>query len=499
MSDTTSTTNETGYSKQVVVGILAVAGASMASKLGSFIAQLLLGWWLLERDFELWAMACVANVFVAGLRDGGTGRIIVQGGLSALDKIRSVAQFCFVANLFASLLLISIAPLIASYFDDQEIIEIIPLMALAIGISSPLTVGRARMALHMRFKEAAFIDGLISIGNYLLMVVLAYVGFGAKSFVIPQISTNLLGALVYRRMLGPLPVGADLNWSRLKEIIQAARWLIIAAFASSLAMMGDYMIIGRFAKPVLAHYFFGFQLTLSVSMVFSPAMQKVLLPTFTRIRSDAGRQRAAFERAVRLFALASALTCCLVAVLAEPLVELVWWNGKWNQAIPVIEIMSFSLMLRLLNPLSYSVMQSEGKWSVYAGFLILESVMVLVASLIGTSIGGLLAITLCIGGFRCVFPLLATYRATKYVGHSGKAIFIILLRRIGTVSLVALAILVTSRSFPVTSPILDLARRIGLLGVVYCLLLATVFRPDFAELRSLVRRIRKSPGKIADL
>jgi hypothetical protein len=188
-----------------------------------------------------------------------------------------------------------------------------------------------------------------------------------------------------------------------------------------------------------------------------------------------------------------------VAVLAEPLVELVWWNGKWNQAIPVIEIMSFSLMLRLLNPLSYSVMQSEGKWSVYAGFLILESVMVLVASLIGTSIGGLLAITLCIGGFRCVFPLLATYRATKYVGHSGKAIFIILLRRIGTVSLVALAILVTSRSFPVTSPILDLARRIGLLGVVYCLLLPTVFRPDFAELRSLVRRIRKSPGKIADL
>ncbi len=481
-----SSGNHVGYSQQTFVGMLAVASTSLVGKVSSFLAQLILGRVLAERDFELWAMACVANTLIAGLRSGGAGRIIVQNGLERLDKIRAISEFCWLLNLLAAAVLLIAAPFASQYFDESEVTGLMGLMAIAVTLNAPLTVGRARMSLHMRFKEMALIDAILNALQYGLMVALACFGFGAKSFIIPQIVTNIVGHFAFRQKLGPIPAGPHVSKSSFLGITIAAKWLILAAFASSLAMTGDYMLLGRYARSHLANYFFGYQLTLSLSVLFAPAMQQVMMPTFSRLNQDAARQASAYLRSVKLTAFVAGFTCIAMAAVAPPLVSLAW-SGKWDEAIPVIQIMSLSIMLRILNPLAFSLLQSQGRWATYAAALILESVLVLMGTWIGISIGGLVSISISVAIFRSILPIATTCYAGVLTGLPIRTIGIAVSGRV--VPLLATAGLQSwiSTNYSPESIWFDLLSRALLVIIAYAILAPLFFRKDIGELVGVLR------------
>ena len=78
-------------------GMLWISAGTVASKLASLGAQLVLGWVLSAEDFALYAIAISWSTIVLALRNAGTQRFLIQKG-SSYDEFASI---CFkIALLF---------------------------------------------------------------------------------------------------------------------------------------------------------------------------------------------------------------------------------------------------------------------------------------------------------------------------------------------------------------------------------------------------------------
>src|ERR1043166_4130304 len=101
-------------------GMLWISASTLASKLASLGAQLVLGWALSAEDFALYAIAISWSTIVLALRNAGTHRFLIQKG-SSYDEFASI---CFkIAMLFNGVgfvLLALAAPTLSHLYESKS-------------------------------------------------------------------------------------------------------------------------------------------------------------------------------------------------------------------------------------------------------------------------------------------------------------------------------------------------------------------------------------------
>ena len=90
------------------------------------------------------------------------------------------------------------------------------------------------------------------------------------------------------------------------------------------------------------------------------------------------------------------------------------WGGKWDDAIPVVQLMSISLVTHILAPLGKTVLESRGQWKTVSYLMVIDAIGIVVAAYIGVQSGGLLAIAISVSVYRFIYGLFyALYVASK--------------------------------------------------------------------------------------
>jgi O-antigen/teichoic acid export membrane protein len=417
-------TEEKQLGSRALSGMVFSGAAMLVLKLSGFLLHLALGWLLLKEDFKLYGMAVSLMTISSAFRDGGASRILIQKGNSARESIRSIASFCLVFNIAAATALLIAIPFAVRFFDEPRIVPLITVLAIATACTTPITVGRARLSIDMRFLELARFDTIVGVTRTLLTLCFAYAGMGAMSFVAPQLMVVLLGWGMLTLMVGPLPAGDAISRTTFWETFRDGRWLMLAAFAGSLATTGDYLVLGRWGKHLLSDYFFGFQITVFVSSMFAPVMNQVMLPTFTKIKDQPTRLSAAFRKVVGGSILFGSTASIGLALIAPALVHFAW-QGKWDSAIVVVQVMSINLCIRLLAPLYSSLLQAKGQWSTFAISFLLEAIIVLFAAFTATQMEmSLFGLAVMIAVFRSITPPIYFWYCSRLLDLSSAPLLI---------------------------------------------------------------------------
>jgi len=377
-------------------------GLSMiVTKLGSFIAQLVLGWLLAEDDFALYAVAISLTGVIGAVRDGGVSKLLVQRGHEFDRLARAAGQLAMAFNLFAAAVLVLAAPYAAAFYDRPALPPLLWVLALSLPLGTPAMLHKARLQTRMGFERLARLQMGSVVFRYSSIIGFAVAGFGPMAFVLPILITPLYewGVCFWRE--GALSRGSVLSWTLARELLLAGRWIMLTAGASALGGGGDFLVIGRLAPEALAVYFFGFQLTVAMSQLFTQSMQAVLLPMFSRLGAEPARQRQGFLKSVRLLTIVSG-PACVGAALASPILVHLAWQGKWDASFPVIQVMLVSLALLLISPLGSALLDARARWRTRLLLITLEGIAIVLAAALGAWIGGLIAIALCVGVERAV-------------------------------------------------------------------------------------------------
>jgi len=276
------------------------------------------------------------------------------------------------------------------------------------------------------------------------------------------------------------------------KILADTRWIMLTSFSSILVLNGDYWAISFLAsKETLGVYYFGFQLTFSMAVLFGNGVEAVMMPTFSRLEADIHRQLAAFHKAVRLVVFGATLASFSLVLGAPALLHFLW-AGKWDSAIPVVQLLGLSLPLKMAMPLCRSLMEGRGEWRFISYLLMVDGGGTVLAAWLGGFLGGISTIALIITGYNLVFALIFYGLISIRTGAPLRSAFISLVAPF-TLGIVALSstVLLTA-VYPVNNyNLLEAGTLIGVYLTLYFAVTRLFAKESLIDAANLVLHMRR--------
>lgn len=315
-------------------------GASGLAKAVGFVCQLILAGMLSRTDFGVYAIAISLSVILSILRDCGIPTVLEQKGRD-FDRYAGPAFWMMlVINSVTGLMIAGSAPLAARWYHIPELADVMQLFA----VSVPLCVLPGLLAIKLNLKLEFRTLGLIQLTSALIrnasLLLFAWAGFGARSFIWPLIITNLTDSLMLWAATRFSPWRLSPRFSQWPELFASGRWVVLGTFAIAFGNTGAYFLLGKLLpSDVLGIYFFAYQLVVQLGTLLADNVYQVLFAAFLRVGNDIARIRAAVPRALGIVTTIGATASLAVAAVFKPL-ESFLWHGKWAGAVHAVYVLA---------------------------------------------------------------------------------------------------------------------------------------------------------------
>lgn len=320
---------------------------SAIDKFGIVAAQLILevvlARLLLPSDYG--AMGMVA-IFIA------IGQVFTDGGFSnALIQKKDRTEIDFSTVFFFSLLVSSLiyfliylaSPLIAGFYELPLLEDIIKVLGLTIIANSLILIHRTKLNIALNFKVQAKFSLLAVVISGIIGLYLAWNGHGVWSLVYQSLSLSILNVVFFWARLRWVP---KLIFSKrsFDELFYFGSKLLVAALLQAIYNNSYAMLIGKkLSARDLGVYTKSNQFTLMPVSMLTSVIQRVIYPFMTTTQDDDDKLFIISQSYTKLVALTVFPIFLTVAVLAKPLVNVVF-TEKWDEMAPVLRILAISYM-----------------------------------------------------------------------------------------------------------------------------------------------------------
>lgn len=389
---------------------------SLALKVVSLVGHIALAWLLVPDEIGQVALVLSMLIFFEWLTAGGLHDVLIQRR-ATFERDAGQALYLFVtANVVAAALAISAAPIGALIFNDPRVV---PLIIVAVG-SWPLgTLGimhRARLMIDLRFRTQAgivFGMGLIRTGG---AVFLAWLGFGAYSLFVPIYFAYIFSAVALRLAAGRIRAGRPRpqDWPGL---LAPLTWLLLYSLLIQLRLNGTSLVLGILHDAAVTGLFFwGFMLSGQTMAMLAGNLREVLFPALARLSEEPRRQYDGFVAACR-FGFLVAIPLCLVQALTAPQFVRLLFAERWWQAGPVVVWLSLGLLMHPFAVLAEALLRARGKFRLLSLLVAGQVTMLLIASVIGATLGRESSVALWAGGSEFLAGIAAGLVAFRQFGR----------------------------------------------------------------------------------
>jgi O-antigen/teichoic acid export membrane protein len=408
----------------------------VASKFSTLLAQIALGWIFASQEYGVFATALAAAMIGDVLTDAGMRRVLITRGSEYPAIARTAFYLALGANSLGCLLMLGSLPI---YRHDPAAMLNLAVMAIALLASTAGTIQRSKLAIDMRFARLAFMGTVSSVVRNASMVLFAVLGFGPLAFALPLLIVNAWETIYVWKTVGKLP-SAPFKGSLAKELLGQSKWVILTVIGSSLIYRGDYLVAswlfpiretidaaGKVHKiNPTGDYSFGFQLAIAIFSPLSIGIAAVIQPVMAKLKDDVKRHSDAFLRMIRA-AVLLATPASMSAVFFSPVIVHFLWKGRWDVAIPVVQIIAATECVRQLHHICLATIDSKGFWKTTAFIVLIDGFLTLIASLIGCWYGSITSLAIAIAIERVVMSILQTLFTHRLTGGRARVMLIQLL------------------------------------------------------------------------
>lgn len=355
-------------------------------QLASFVVSIVLARLL---DPSVYGTLALANVFIAivnAVTHTGFGTALIRKKEATNVDFSSTLYFSVGVGAIAYAVLFFAAPLIADFFDNQELIWVIRVVSISVVTASANTVQRAYISRKMQF-HLFFYSGIIdSILSAALGIWMAYMGFGVWALVAQGLSRGILNIILLSFMSDWRPK-LVFSLQSIKEVYGFGWKVIVSAMIDSLYDQIRSLVIGKkYTSSDLAYYDKGLQFPNLLVVNIDNTIAQVLVSAIAKLQDDLTSLREAVRKSMRMSSSIMFPLLIGMAVCAEPIVRL-FLTDKWLPCVPYMQCLCIALMIK---PVLTAQLQ---------GFLALgRSDVTLKIKVAQKIVGvGILAVTVCVG------------------------------------------------------------------------------------------------------
>lgn len=378
-----------------------------------FIQGIILARLLMPSDYGLIAMTGVFFAVSYALVDTGfTSALIRKKDRTDIDY-----STVYVTNVVLSFILCIIlclcSPFIADFYKEPELRPIVCVNAFLLFFGSFIAVQGARLSIQLDFKLKSRITVISTVSTGIISIVMAYLGFGVWSLILPNFFSVLMRGILYWIYQRWFP-GFQFSWKVYKEFFSYGSKLMLTSLINAVYGNVYSLVIGKFySSSHLGYYTKGHSYASLPTSVLSGILYKVTFPVLSKIQDDDARLEYVYRKMIRVAAYIVFPLMILLFVLARPLV-LVLITEKWADCIIYIQILCFAMMWNPIHSLNLNLLFVKGRSELFLKLEVVKKIIGVIILCVTIPLG---LVAMCYGQIvsSVLFLIINTYYTGKLI------------------------------------------------------------------------------------
>lgn len=335
-----------------------------------FIIQIFLARLLSPDDYGIIALITVfialANVFV----QSGFNTALIQKQNADEKDFSSVFYISLLVAGILYILLFFSAPLIASFYEIKELINIIRVLSITLFFGAFNSIQNAIVSRRMDFKKLFYSSLGAVIISGIIGIIFAYKGFGVWALVFQQLINQISICIIlfftvkwYPKLLFSI--------ERLRLLFSFGGKLLCSALLDTGYREMTNLIVGKVYSPAtLGYYNRGYQFPSLIVNNFNGSIQSVLFPVLASVQDNKIRVKELTRRAIVTSSYIIFPLMIGLGVVAEPMIRLLL-TEKWLPCIPFLRIFCLVFALWPIHTSNLQAINAMGRSDI---FLKLETI-----------------------------------------------------------------------------------------------------------------------------
>ncbi|WP_117880639.1 lipopolysaccharide biosynthesis protein [Aureibaculum luteum] len=307
----------------------------------SIIIGVILARLLTPADYGLIGMITVFFALAMVFVNGGFGLAFIQKKNADDTDASTIFFFNLFTSIFFYIILWFTAPLIAKFYDQNQLIDLIHVASIVLIINSFSMMQIVKLTKEVNFKKKTIISLASTLISGTVGIIAALNNFGVWSLVFQQLtsaSTNAIGLWFFYDWRPKFIFKID----SLKSMLSFSWWSLLSSIITTLFNNIYILTIGKFF-PVEQLGFYtkakGYQSI--VSQQPASAISAVSFPVFSKLQDDKIALKNSLKKFTQHTIFFIAPFSALLIVIADPLI-LVVLTEKWLPMVPYFKLLLVS-------------------------------------------------------------------------------------------------------------------------------------------------------------
>jgi len=335
--------------------VLLGEGVARASSIAGFLTIAgLLG----PENYGLAAVALLAVTAVESVAALGLGHAL-QASADRERAAKAALALALLVGGAGTLALFVLADPIATVLGETEATPLVRAVAPLILLTRWNDVRRATLEAELRFGRTAVAGASGALLGTAAGIGAAALGAGPLSLVILPLSRETFRSAVL--LFGGGPLRPAFDRPAMRSLWQVSKQLLAGSVVIFLYTNLDDAVTSRYlGSAALGIYVFAYQISNFPVYFITHTLDRVLLPTWMRLRDDATRWGAGYVQSLRLLAWITGTIQITVAFHGPRALDLLY-GDQWDDAAGALIVLAFYGLFRAVGATCGSVFLSAGK------------------------------------------------------------------------------------------------------------------------------------------
>lgn len=352
----------------------------------SFLIGLILARLLSPEEYGLIGIVMIFVTVLNGVVDSGFSTAVIRKQDANDDDYNTMfyTNMLFSIILYACLSLSS--PLIAKFFERNELIQLVPAMGLILIINALSLTQYTILTKRIDFKTKTKASLISSVTSGIVGIICAYNGLGVWSLVIQKLLQQTLytGALWIFNSWWPSFCFSKNSF----HYMWGFGWkLLLSGLLDRIWQQIYQFVVGKFYNPAtLGQYTRARDYANIFSSNLTMIVQRVSYPALAGIQDDEERMVAAYRKVIKVTMFVTAICMLFIGAISEPLIVCLI-GEKWLEAATYLPLICISMSLYPLHAINLNMLQVQGRSDIFLYLEIVKKIIALLPICLGIFVG----------------------------------------------------------------------------------------------------------------
>lgn len=389
---------------------------NVAQYLVSFLVSIVLARLLSPEDYGLIGITAIFTAICTTIINGGFNAALIR----KIDATNDDYNTAFIVNFGLSVVLYLIiffcSPLIASFFDREELVWLTRATSLGMVIGALALVQQAKLTKKIDFKSQTKITLASSIISGIVGISLALWGFGVWALVAQSLVLQIIRTILFFVVNKWFPT-FKFSVISFHELFGFGWKMMVSSLLDTVWNELYQVIVGKYYTPgTLGQYTRAQGFSNLFSSNLTQVIQRVTYPVLSNIQNDKERMAAAYKKILCETMFITSISMFFLGAISEPLLYCLI-GPKWHEAATYLPFLCVIGSMYPLHAINLNMLKVQGRSDLFLGLEVIKKILSLAPLFIGAFVGIFPMLYASIA-VNIIAYFLNSYYSGKFIGYS---------------------------------------------------------------------------------